>query len=504
MPLWKKITHHRATENHKEIINIKNPCALSAFVVIFFTTKTQSNTKNKQQKMKKIVLLIALITQCLTAQTIQGTFPQAKNTQIILKGFEGFTEKELANTTSDSLGSFTLAYPKTYKGAALLQIQNASSVIVLLNHENFKMQWENFQDFNTLKFINSSENDFFAKGIIINQEAEQKLAGLRYLLPLYNNVKTKESWLKSEVNIQEQTFEVFINKLPKNSYVKDYLAFRKFLGDVQLTNDRYKEINRVKQHELAFSKIDFAGDALWYSGLLKEILSNYYNVLDLYNDKEVINNKSIEANKIWLKALEENTVKQQEIAEFCFTMLEKKGLTKTSEQIALTILNKDNCQLTDKQTDLFEQYRKLAIGNTAPNIDFPSFRGVPEGRGVAQNSLKDLKSLPNKYKLIVFGASWCPNCRTDYPSLIGKYKKFKENYDLEIVYIAIDNDLKMFEDYYKEAPFMTFCDNKGWDAQAVKEYHVFATPTYILLDKNLKILAKLQSPEHLESWLNIK
>lgn len=454
--------------------------------------------------MKKIVLLITLITQCLTAQTIQGTFPQAKNTQIILKGFEGFTEKELANTTSDSLGSFTLAYSKTFKGAALLQIQNASSVIVLLNHENFKMQWENFQDFNTLKFTNSFENDAFAKGIAVNQDAEQKLAGLRYLLPLYKNSKTNQNWLQNEINKQEQTFSNFIESLPKDSYSKQYLNYRKFLGDVQLTNDRYKEINRVKQHELAFSKIDFAGDALWYSGLLKEILSNYYNVLDLYNDKEVINNKSIEANKIWLKALEENTVKQQEIAEFCFTMLEKKGLTKTSEQIALTILNKDNCQLTDKQTDLFEQYRKLAIGNTAPNIDFLSFRGVPEGRGVAQNSLKDLKSLPNKYKLIVFGASWCPNCRTDYPSLIGKYKKFKENYDLEIVYIAIDNDLKMFEDYYKEAPFMTFCDNKGWDAQAVKEYHVFATPTYILLDKNLKILAKLQSPEHLESWLNIK
>ena len=422
-------------------------------------------------------------------QTIQGTFPQAKNTEIVVKSFSGFDEKELAKNTTDSLGNFSIAYPKTYKGAVLLQLQNASSVILMLNHENFEMQWENLKDFNTLNFINSFENDAFAKGIIMNQEAEQKLAGLRYLLPLYKNVKTKESWLKSEVNIQEQTFEVFIKSLPKASFAKDYLTFRKFLGDVQLTNERYKEIDRVKQHEIAFNKIDFADDALWQSGLLKEILINYYQVLGLYQDNEVIIKKYIEANNVWLKTLENQPIKQQEISEFCFTMLEKKGLTKASEQIALTILNKDNCQLTNKQADLFEQYRKLAIGNTAPNIVLNLKN---------QNDLRNLKS---NYKLVVFGASWCPNCQTDYPSLVGKYKKLKEKHDLEVIYISIDTDKKVFEEYYKETPFITFCDTKGWETQAAKDYHVFATPTYILLDKELKILAKIQTPEHLEMWL---
>ena len=439
--------------------------------------------------------LILLIFQfCYSfSQTIQGTFPQAKNTEIVIKGFRDFDEKELTKTTTDSLGNFSLSYPKTYKGAAFLQIQNTNSVIVLLNHENFEMQWDNFQDFNTLKFINSFENDAFAKGIIINQEAEQKLAGLRYLLPLYKKSQTNENWLQNEINTQEKTFDVFINKLAKSSYVKEYLAFRKFLGDVQLTQERYKEINRVKQHELTFTKIDFADDALWQSGLLKEILITYYQVLDLYQDKEVIIKKCIDANNFWLKTLENQPIKQQEIAEFCFTMLEKKGLTKASEQIALSMLNKDNCQLTDKQTDLFEQYRKLAIGKTAPNIVFENI--------VERTKSKDLKSLPSKYKLVVFGSSWCPQCQTDYPSLIGKYKKSKEKHDLEVVYISIDTDKKAFDESYKDVPFITVFDGKGWETLAAKDYHVSATPTYILLDKELKILSKIQSPEHLEAWL---
>ena len=105
---------------------------------------------------------------------------------------------------------------------------------------------------------------------------------------------------------------------------------------------------------------------------------------------------------------------------------------------------------------------------------------------------------------MVFGASWCPNCQSDYPKLKEKYTSLKTNYDLEIVYISIDTDKKVFEEYYKNAPFITYCDAKGWETQAAKDYYVFATPTYILLDKDLKIIAKLQSPEHLEAWLKEK
>ena len=261
---------------------------------------------------------------------------------------------------------------------------------------------------------------------------------------------------------------------------------------MQLTQERYKEISRVAKHELVFKKIDFASDDLWQSGLLKELLSSYYQALELYQDNKLIAKKCIEANDVWLKTLKNHPTKQQEIAEFCFTILEKKGLTKASEYIALAMLNKDNCQLSDKQTDLFEQYRKLAIGKTAPNIVFESKE---------TSNKQDLKNLPNPYKLVVFGASWCPNCQTDYPSLIGKYKKLKESHNLEIVYISIDTDKIAFDAYYKEASFILFCDGKGWETQAAKDYHVFATPTYILLDKDLKIIAKLQSPEHLEVWL---
>ncbi len=442
--------------------------------------------------MKKSIIILLLGVVPLYAQRIECRFKNLKNTEIILTGYEGFAEKELAKTTTDSLGNGVLPYPKNYVGAAILQLKGANSVIVLLNKENVAMQWEDFKDFNTLQFTNSPENDSFAKGVAINQEAEQKLAGLRYLLPLYKEQKDKSIWLQKETTTQEQVFQKFIAFLPESSFAKEYLQLRKFLGDMQLTHDRYKELERVAQHEKEFKKINFASEALWNSGLLKEILNSYYQLLEKYQEKKLITEHTMEANAVWIKALENQPTKQQEIAEFCFTSLERKGLTTASEQIALALLNKGNCQLTDKQTNLFEQYRKLAIGRTAPNIVFNLKN---------EKKQKDLKDLKNSYKLVVFGASWCPNCQTDYPSLIGKYKKLKETHDIEIVYVSIDTDKAAFEEYYKEAPFITYCDTKGWETQAAKEYHIFATPSYLLLDKELKILAKLQSPEHLEAWL---
>jgi hypothetical protein len=439
-------------------------------------------------------LYIIFFTQFLFGQSINGHFPEAKSKEIVLKIYDGFAEKEISQTVSDSLGSFKLSFPKEYKGAGLLQVKDAGNVIVLLNKESFTMHWDSLQHFSTLRFVNSFENEAFTKGMQLNQKINQKFSALKYLLPLYEDEVDKKKWLISEIKKQDQIFENFINTLPDSSFVKNYLSYRKFLDNMQLTHDNYKDVNRVIVHESGFKKINFSNDALWHSGLLKEILNSFYQLLELYADERTINSHAIEANKVWVNALERYPLKQQEVAQFCFNQLDTRNHVEAAEFIAISMLSKSNCQLTELQVDLFEQYRKLAIGAVAPEIIFSSSLK-------AENDIKQLSTIDKSYKLVVFGSSWCPNCQTDYPSLVGKYNLLKEKHDLEIVYISIDSDLETFKNYYKEAPFITYCDAKGWETQAARDYHVFATPTYILLDRELKILAKIKSPEHLQAWL---
>lgn len=445
--------------------------------------------------MKKIVLLITLIAQCLTAQTIQGAFPQLKNNEIVLKGYDGFAEKALGTTTTDSLGNFTLNYPKNYRGAAMLQPKEANGLIVLLNNENFQMQWKDMQDFKTLHFTNSPENEAFAQSIALSQETEQKLAGLKYLLPQYETQSDAHIWLAQETADQENKFPAFIKTLPANSYAAYYLQIRKLIMDMPLTANRY--IDRMSQHEIDFKNINFNDDQLWTSGLVAELCNGFYQLMESSHlDIEKVTEHCNRATDVWLKSLANNSTKQQAVAEHVFKWLEKRSLLQAAEYLAKVMLNQTHCVLSEKSINLFEQYRKMGIGNTASNIIFDNKKNILK--------IKDLKSINSKYKLVIFGASWCPNCQIDFPKWKENYVALKEKYDLEIVYISIDTDKKVFEDYYKESPFITLCDFKGWKTQAAKAYYVFATPTYILLDKDLKVLAKLQSPEHMQAWLEIK
>ena len=104
---------------------------------------------------------------------------------------------------------------------------------------------------------------------------------------------------------------------------------------------------------------------------------------------------------------------------------------------------------------------------------------------------------------MVFGASWCPKCEEEAIKLNEYYNAWKEK-DVEVIYMSIDTDKADFESAYKNMPWKTDCSFMGWESQAVKDYHVFATPTYFLLDKDLKIVLRPNSIEQTHSWLNLK
>lgn len=444
--------------------------------------------------MKNIFIFSLFVAFQTNAQIIKGTFPQLKKSEIVLKGYDGFVEKELAKTTSDSLGNFSLKYPKNYIGAAMLQPKGANSLIVLLNNENFQMQWEDMQDIKTLNFIDSPENEAFAKSIDISQAAEQKLSGLKYLLPLYKIQSNEFIWLVQEITSQENRFPNFIKTLPPTSYAAYYLPIRKLIMDMPLTANLY--IDRMPQHEIDFKNINFDDNLLVSSGLLGELLDGFYQLMESHLDIERVTEHCNRATDAWIKSLASNSTKQQVVAEHVFKWLEKRSLFAAAEYLAKAMLNQTHCELSERNSNLFEQYRKMGIGKSAPNISLNNKQD--------KSKTKDLKSINSTYKLVVFGASWCPNCQVDYLKWKENYATLKEKYDLEIVYISIDTDKKVFEDYYKEVPFITFCDYKGWETQAAKAYYVFATPTCILLNKELEIVAKIKSPEHLQAWLETK
>ncbi|MDC0177122.1 thioredoxin family protein [Polaribacter sp.] len=281
-------------------------------------------------------------------------------------------------------------------------------------------------------------------------------------------------------------FPNYIKSLPENLWVRQYLLTKGLIE--QMPNSVKTYAWRSPQHVTEFMAIDFT--ALKHSGLLKKIIEGYTYLVERFPLEEVTSLLNQAIDKV-IVALKEEPSIQQAVAQYWFTFLESHSLFGAAEYLALKMLNDESCVLDEKSANLFEQYRKIANGKIAPNIDL----------NIEGSLVKDLKSIAAQYKLVVFGASWCPTCKEDYSKLKEKYADLKANKDVEIVYISIDTDTDAFEAYYGDAPFITFCDGKGWKSQAVNDYHIFATPSYFLLDKELNILEKIKSITHLESWL---
>jgi peroxiredoxin len=431
-----------------------------------------------------IVLLFILISSNALAQTtysINGHFPNFPNSKYELKGYEGLHEKVLSTYNSMEDGKFDLTYPKAYQGIAQLWMNGAYTALLFLNQENFSIYWEDLTDRDGMQVTGSLEYEGFIKGMKTFQDAEAKLAGWNYLLPLYQSDSLKHKMVVNELEIVVDMFPNYVKSLPENLWVRHFLLAKGLVEQMPISLQTYNW--RAPMHIEEFHGIDFKLHQ--NSGLIKEVIEGYTNLVEYFPLQEVYPIFEAAIDKV-ISELAYDPTTLQELTQQWFTIFESKSLFPSAEYLALKMLNQDNCTLDNKSTALFEQYRKLAIGKTAPNIR------------LVKNDLKGIKS---NLKLVVFGASWCPSCQADYGKLKDHYATFKKEHDVEMLYISIDTDKTAFDTHFKDAPFKVFFDGKGWETEAAKAYHVFATPTYYLLDRDLKILVKINNFEHLEWWL---
>lgn len=435
---------------------------------------------------KYIIILVSYCTLAQSNYSIKGNFANIFNKEITLKKYYLNQLETISYSKTNEKGDFKLDYPTNYYGAAIIEIKDNKSLIVLLNNENYEIQWDNLEDFKSLHFFNSFENDTFNKGIEIYQSATAKDLGLNYLLPFYENEIEKKEFILEELKLQENFKDRFINEIPEKNYVKYYLKIRYLLADLNTSKNKSLEKINAK-----FDGFDITDQRLINSGLYFELVDAYFLFLENNTDSQYSNLIKIVDN-ILIK-MEKNPSLKQNIAEHLFNYFEKRSLNKVSEHLALNMLSNSDCKVEEKLEALFEQYRKMAIGNTAPSMDFKNSN---------KPTLK-FENIKNKYKLVVFGASWCQKCTEEIPKLKTFYNSWKTKNDLEIVFISLDTELSKYKDFTKNYAWISSCDLQGWESKTARDYFLFATPTMFLLDRNNKISLKPTSAEQISSWLQI-
>lgn len=457
--------------------------------------------------MKKIItitILLLISVFVYSQRTITGTFPNLANQQIKLVGFKGFQAYAIDSVKANEKGEFTLSYSEKDYGMGYLSAHDNKPVFIVLSGEAIKLKGETFAIAESIEIIEGHENQLFAQYATEHPRREQALSAWGYLEKIY----TKDSLFavqeipKQAIANEKQRIKaedsLFLAALKSDSYISYYLPLRKLVSSVS-TIAQYRT-GEIPATIALFRKIDYTDARLQKSGLLADVIESHFWLIE--NSGRSLDSVYIEMNKsidILVENLISDEQKLNDITEYLFKLLEKRSLFNASEYLAIKLLNEKTCTINNDFAAKLESYRAMKKGNIAPDFDFKKEVIAPSYD--ASKQPKKLSDLKSKYTVVVFGASWCPQCPQELSKISGLYKKWQEQ-SVEVVFVSLDEDEKIFKSFASVFPFISICDYQKWESPVAKDYHVFATPTLYLLNNKRKILLRPNSVSQLDSWVD--
>jgi peroxiredoxin len=128
-----------------------------------------------------------------------------------------------------------------------------------------------------------------------------------------------------------------------------------------------------------------------------------------------------------------------------------------------------------------EILQSVAIGQIAPDFTMNDSLGNPIS----------LSSLKGKVLLVDFWASWCGPCRAENPNVVKAYKAFSKK-GFDILGVSFDQNREKWLKAVKtdQLTWHHVSDLKGWGNAAGKLYGVNSIPASVLLDKDMRIVAR--------------
>ena len=401
---------------------------------------------------------------------------------------------ELGKIQADSLGNFSLNYPKDYKGMALLKTEDKNNLVLLLGKESLlTLNGTHITETDSLE-LNASENKTFFNYAMGQGYRTNAINAWNYLDKLYKmegqfttQEKVKRTITK-ELQRIEETAQKLVEGLDQNSYLRWFIPYRTFIQDMPTIFRT--ETERIPASITLFRTTDFNHPNWKTSGVFQEFIEKHYFMLE--NSSGSLAEKQEKMNKssqYLIKNLKDNEMLLNEVVQQLFNYLETRSLYIASKYLATQVLSQSQCEIENKVANRLEKYRNLKVGNTAPDIQLDKTK-----------KLSDYK----QPVLLVFGVSDCSACKIEAVELLKHYNEWKTKKNVEVIYVSLDTDEATYKQAYKNAPWQLFCDFKGWESKAAKEYHIWATPSYFLLDKNLKILSHINSVAHANASINYK
>jgi thiol-disulfide isomerase/thioredoxin len=459
--------------------------------------------------MKFLVVCLVLLcgigcSETYTQQTVQGEFAGHGGQQLKLMGYRGFETYVIDSARADEKGNFVLRFGEADYGMGSLQAADGKAfVVILAPDEGLKLTGESISMPQTVQILSGKQNQYFEQYASEHIRREQARSAWDYLARIYQQDslfavnRVPRQAIEAEIARIKEEDDRFLKGLDADTYVHWFLPVRKLVSSVS-TVAQYRT-EEIPETLAAFRAMDYTDERLYKSGLLGDAIEAHFWLIE--NSGRSLDSVYVEMNysiDLMLENLAGDEEKFNAITDYLFKLLERRSLFTSSEYLAVKVLNEVSCTLDEKLASQLESYRAMKKGNTAPDFALGPEVLAPEYEGKPLPAM--LTEIAADYYLVVFGASWCPACPEELSQLSALYGKWKQ-YGVEVVFVSLDEEQQAFKNFAGEFPFISTCDYQKWDSPVVTAYHVFATPTMYLLDKNREILLRPNSVSHMDSWV---
>ena len=440
--------------------------------------------------MKKLFLLLFLVSFSLQAQyKISGEMnPPGNYTWAILYKIEGARQVFVKNGKIEK-GKFSFELPvNTKTGAYRVSYKTEGSGFAdfLFNKEDIAFTFNPEKAEETIQFSKSEENKLYQEYIntVSIQQYKTDSLQIAYLKnPLAKTASLYNTQLAKIAGLQKQYLEK-----SKGKMVYHFIKATNRYNNPMIAKDPQSYLKSINKH--FFDTIDFSNETLYNSAFLVDRITDYVFYMNYSEDPTK------------QRELYDNAVKR--VLEKVKTQVFKKDVI---EFLITQFVNSNNVDFADYLLNSFYKKLPAAIQNTEFTVNYLEKTMVSIGRIAPEitwnTSGKNYKlstiNEANNY-VLAFWSTGCGHCIREIPQLYSFTKDIKNS---KVIAFAMEIDDTEWEKM--KQTFVGWHHVLGlnkWENSTARTYQIYSTPTYIVLDKNKKIIAKPETIDELKKILN--
>lgn len=323
------------------------------------------------------------------------------------------------------------------------------------------------------QFVESQR--IWAKKKAIQAELGSRFDEVYFFDPKYN---TKADRIKAELENQlkmlDQQIDSVASILP-NSFLSSQLRgwYKHITKDEKIQFDTLFDNDLAFQHEHFFENMMFDDPRLTRFEIFYERLDEY---MANYIDNGSTQGLTESVGNI-MRRVENSNVKSS-IALYLSEQFREIQNPDMSEYILETYYS-ESCELAlaNNWADRVAELKSASVGSMAPEITLLDESGFP----------RSLSSIAEKKAIIIyFWSSRCQYCTEAMPKLVDFHRQFASQ-GFEVYAVSLDDSRELWKQYLNavKTDWVNVC--QGDENEVLLTYAVRGTPTYIVLDKEMRI-----------------